>query len=321
MRNYEFIRDKFLQKHSKIDNENYLDRYINFLINYKLNNNESDVYTEKHHILPRCTFPEYENESWNIVELEYTDHVNAHLYLFKSINIRSYQKPLNWMMKSYKNSEEISNAAKKGWEKLKNDTNNYEIWKDKRSKYMKNLSSDEQRRRANIFWENMSDDDYNKFCIEMQQYWTEERKLEKSNQMIEYYSNSANIEKKRIESKNTWDSMSIEYREKFSEKMKIINKDKNKRKDAGEKIKKLWKDDNYIEKMKNRKHRKGKKIKIIFPSGEEVVFETMRDIEKKYNFSSHLIRKYRDKDISIDEKDLKVNEQLSNCKIKTMTNG
>jgi hypothetical protein len=224
-------------------------------------------------------------------------------------------------MKSYKNSEEISNAAKKGWEKLKNDTNNYEIWKDKRSKYMKNLSSDEQRRRANIFWENMSDDDYNKFCIEMQQYWTEERKLEKSNQMIEYYSNSANIEKKRIESKNTWDSMSIEYREKFSEKMKIINKDKNKRKDAGEKIKKLWKDDNYIEKMKNRKHRNGKKIKIIFPSGEEVVFETMRDIEKKYNFSSHLIRKYRDKDISIDEKDLKVNEQLSNCKIKTMTNG
>ena len=103
--------------------------------------------------------------------------------------------------------------------------------------------------------------------------------------------------------------------------MDIINKDKNKRKDAGEKIKKLWEDDDYLEKMKNRKHRTGKKIKIIFPSGEEIVFETMRDIEKKYNFSSHLIRKYRDKDILIDEKDLKGNQQLSNCKIKTMTNG
>jgi len=47
----------------------------------------------------------------------------------------------------------------------------------------------------------------------------------------------------------------------------------------------------------------------------------MRDIEKEYNFSSHLIRKYRDKDILINEKDLKVNQQLLNCKIKTMTNG
>lgn len=320
MRAYEFIRDQFLQKHSEIDNEDYLEKYISFLINYKIDN-ELDVYTEKHHILPRCTFPEYESETWNIIQLDYEHHKLVHFWLFKSINIRSYQKPLNWMMKSYKNSGEISKAAKEGWKKMKNDTNKYKIWKDKRSKYMKNLSSEEQRRRANIFWENMSNDDYNKFCIEMKQYWTDERKQEKSNQMIEYYSNQGNIEKKSIESKSRWDSVSKEYREKFSQKMDIINKDKNKRKDAGEKIKKLWEDDDYLEKMKNRKRRTGKKIKIIFPSGEEIVFETMRDIEKEYNFSSHLIRKYRDKDILINEKDLKGNQQLSNCKIKTMTNG
>jgi len=317
MINYEFIREKFLQKHSRIDNEDYLEKYISFLIEYKLN--EKILYTENHHILPRCTFPEYENESWNIVEIE--SHRLLHLWLFKSINIRKYQRPLNWMMKSYKNSGEISNAAKRGWEKLKIDTNNYQAWKDKRSNYMKNLSSEEQRRRANIFWENMSDDDYNKFCIEMKQYWTDERKQEKSNQMIDYYSNPGNIEKKIIESKIRWNSVSKEYREKFSQKMNIINKDDNKRKDAGEKIKKLWEDDDYLEKMKNRKHRTGKKIKIIFPSEEEIVFETMQEIEKKYNFSLHLIRKYRDKDILILEKDLKQNKQLLNCKIESITNG
>jgi hypothetical protein len=318
MKDYDFLKVEFIKKHGSIDNYEYFNKYINFLIEYKLND---FTYSEKHHILPRCTFPNYENESWNIVEIDYESHRLVHLWLFKSINDRKYQRPLNWMMNYYKNSLETSNASKRGWKRLKSNQSLYESWKDKRSKYMKNLSSEEQRRRANIFWENMSNDDYNKFCIEMKQYWTDERKQEKSNQMIDYYSNPSNIEKKSIESKIRWDSVSKEYRKKFSQKMDIINKDKNKRKDAGEKIKKLWEDDDYLEKMKNRKHRTGKKIKIIFPSGEEIVFETMRDIEKKYNFSSHLIRKYRDKDILIDEKDLKGNQQLSNCKIKTMTNG
>ena len=102
---------------------------------------------------------------------------------------------------------------------------------------MKNLSAEEQRRRSNTFWENMSNDDYNNFCIEMKKYWTDERKKEKSNQMIKYYSNQDNLEKKSIESKSRWNSVSKEHREKFSQKMDIINKDKNKRKDAGEKIK------------------------------------------------------------------------------------
>ena len=76
MINYEFIREKFLQKHSKIDNEDYLEKYISFLIEYKLN--EKILYTENHHILPRCTFPEYENESWNIVEIDYESHRLLH---------------------------------------------------------------------------------------------------------------------------------------------------------------------------------------------------------------------------------------------------
>lgn len=344
MKDYEFVKKCLLEKHKIIDNYEYLDKYILLLINYE--SKENIKYNEKHHILPKCLFKEFENEKWNIVQLSYEDHKLCHLWLFKAINIRAYQRPLNWMMKYYKNKEEISNAAKRGWESLRNNKEKYnelckkrsEYMKGRRSsesknskprpiykktglnksEYMKSLTSDEQRRRSNIFWNNITDDEYKKFCSQMKEYWTEEKKIEKSIQMKEYYLNSENTEKKRIESKDKWDSRNEEYRKKFSEKMNIINKNEDKRKDAGEKIKKLWKDEKYLEKMKNRTKNPGKKIKIIKPNGEEIIVDSMVDFEKKYSFSKHLIRKYRDTDIEIPDHDLKNNKFLLNCKIKSI---
>lgn len=316
MRNYEFIKKEFLQKHKIIDDILYLDKYIDFIINYKLENNIS--YSEKHHILPKCTYPEFKNDTWNIIELDYESHKLVHLWIFKAINDRRYQKPLNWMMNYYKNSEEISNASKKGWVNLKSDKEKYGKWIMNRSESMKKLSTEEQRRRANIFWENITDDEYLDFCNKIKDYWTDEKKDEKSIQMVEYYSNPENVLKKSIESKNRWDSMSDKEREIFSKKMSIINKDEDKRKDAGFKIKELWTNKDFLEKMKNRKHRPGKKIKIIKPSGEEIIIDNMRKLEQEYSFSVHLIRKYRDKDISILEKDLRDNKLLLNCKIKSI---
>jgi len=351
MRTYKFIRDQFLQKHSEIDNEDYLEKYISFLINYKIN--ELDAYTEKHHILPRCTFPEYENESWNIVEIDYESHRLLHLWLFKSINIRKYQRPLNWMMKSYKNSGEISNAAKRGWIKLKSNEILYESWRNRKSEEMKKFrnsdkykqimaeyfnksnygeykrkesevwgdrySSENQRRRANIFWNNIDEQEYFKFCEKMKSYWTEEKRVEKSKQMNEYYSNPENIESKRKETKDRWDILNDEERLNFKEKMSLINKDEDKRLDAGTKIKDKWKDPNYLEKMRNRKKRNGLKIKIKKNSGEVEVFENMEDIVRKYNFSTHLIRKYRDTNNKIMEKHLdNENINLLNSIIETM---
>lgn len=55
MKDFNFYKDNFLNKHKIIDDINYLDKYIKFLINYKIDINESDIYTEKHHILPRST--------------------------------------------------------------------------------------------------------------------------------------------------------------------------------------------------------------------------------------------------------------------------
>lgn len=315
MRDYNFLKDIFLTKHT-IDNENYLDKYLKLLLEYKLSENANCV--ERHHILPRCVFPEFEKEDWNIVEIEYQDHVKAHLYLFKSINIRQYQRPLNWMLNFYKNSVEISNAAKRGWQKLKNDKEKYIKWRTSRSETMKKLSSEEQQRRAKIFWDNISEEKYVLFSNKMKEYWTDDKRAKKSEDMNKYYSNPENIIKKSIETQRRWDQMDKEKRIEFSEKMNIINKDGNKRKLAGDKIKNLWQNENYLEKMKNRPHRKGKSILIIRPNGQRLLFETMKKVEEELNFSSYLIRKYIDKSISINQVDSKENELLLGCKIQSI---
>jgi hypothetical protein len=355
MREFKFLKGLFIKRHETIDNQEYLDKYINFIINYKIT--ESFEYVERHHILPRSTFPEFEKENWNIIELDYDSHRLVHLWLFKSINIRAYQKPLNWMMNYYKNSEEVSNAAKRGWIKLKSDEEKYNNWRKKKSDSMKDFrnsekykeymieyfnnpnyckfkkikvkkfgdrySSENQRRRANIFWKNISEDEYINFCNKIKSYWTEDKINEKSKQMNEYYSNIENVEKKRKETQDRWNSMDEESRLKFKEKMGKINKEESKRIDAGNKIKKKWEDTEYLEKMKNRKHRPGSMIKIIKPNGEEIIMETMRKFEREYSFSTHLIRKYRDTDNRISENDLNENNLiLLNSIIKSVkTNG
>lgn len=302
MRDFNFIKEKFIKKHINIDSSEYLDKYINFIKSYNIKENCN--YFEKHHILPRSTFPEFSNENWNLIELDYNSHRLVHLLLFKAINDRRYQRPLNWMMGYYKNHEEISNAAKKGWINLKNNEGKYNKWRECKSENMKLLTSEEQTRRANIYWNNITDEDYIKFCEKIKSYWTEDKRIEKSKQMNEYYSNIDNVEKKKKETKDRWDSLDDEYRNKFKEKMSFINKNENKRLDASDKIKKKWKDSDYLEKMKNRKKRSGLKIKIIKSDGLVEIFENMEDIVREYSFSTHLIRKYRDKNKIVLEKHL-----------------
>lgn len=318
MLDFNFIKNQFISKHNVIDNEEYLNKYINFLLSYNEKINEND-YTEKHHILPVCFFPEYKNEIWNIIKIKYDDHKNVHLWLFKAINIRAYYRTLNWMVKDYKNSKELSLASKRGWIKLKENIEKFNEFKLKRSNHMKTLSSKEQSRRANIFWKNITDKKYIEFCDKMKNYWTDEKKIEKSIQMNEYYSNPNNIIKKQKETQERWNLMSNDDRLKFKEKMNIINKDKLKKQKAGNKIKELWNDPIYLEKMKNRKNRSGIKHKIILSNNEELIFNTMTELEKYFSFSCHLIRKYRDKDIKILLTDLNSNNIiLENAIIKTI---
>ncbi len=318
MKNYIFIKQEFIKEHQIIDSNEYMDKYINFLLNYKLNITEENTYTEKHHILPNCSFPQYYNEIWNIIELTYDDHKLVHLWLFKAINIRCYQRPLNFMMKDYKNKQELSNASKRGWVNLKNDEEKYKKWVIGRSNHMKSLSTEEQSRRANIYWKNISDEEYIEYCNNAKSLWTEERRNKQSEKLLKYYSNPENIEKSSNISKNIWDNKSIEDRTKFNETMNIVNKDENKRKIAGDKIKQLWLNEDYLQKMKNRKSRVGKSITLIRPDNIYEIFETMEHMIKKYNFSAHFIRKYKDTNNKIIKEHLKIeNIHLLNCIIET----
>lgn len=302
MLSYSFIKEKFFEKHKVINNEYYLDKYINFLINYKL---EKDIeYSEIHHILPKSTFPEFKEEKWNMICLDYDSHILVHLWIFKAVNDRRYQRPLNWMMNFYKNSEEISNAAKRGWENLKKDSDKYKKWIDSRSDYMRGLSSEEQSRRAKIFWDNISDSEHLEFCNKMKSYWTEEKRKQKSADMLKYYSDPKNINRKKEESTKVWASRDENFRDNFAEKMRVINNLPSKKIDAGFKIKELWKNGEYLEKMKNRKHRSGKLIKLLKGNNEEEIFESMSTLSKKYDISLYLIRKYMNKNKKLMRKDL-----------------
>ena len=84
----------------------------------------------------------------------------------------------------------------------------------------------------------------------MKEYWTEERKKEKSEDMKKQNKINGTERYRDIVKKKYEDPV---YMEKFRLKMDSVNKDINKRKDAGEKIKDKWKDPTFIEKMNNRK--------------------------------------------------------------------
>ncbi len=79
--------ENFLKESIKnAKNITYIERYKKFVNYYIDNPNSSEVYTEKHHILPESIFPEYKNikeNPWNIIKLTGRQHFLAHWFLAK----------------------------------------------------------------------------------------------------------------------------------------------------------------------------------------------------------------------------------------------
>lgn len=116
------------------DDENSLVEYINFIINSEYKEKDDIEYTELHHIFPTAIYDDVEipTDIKNIFRLKYIDHIKAHELLFLAYNKRVYARPLQFMKSQLsKNSKLVSNAAKKGWIKLKSDENKYEEFKKK----------------------------------------------------------------------------------------------------------------------------------------------------------------------------------------------
>lgn len=152
----EKLKNLFIKKHGTPNNETKLNEYLEYLMSYQLPN--ENMYTEKHHILDRASFPEYTKCSWNIVELLYEHHVYVHELLFEAYNIRRYQRTLNF--KNIKKEKVlISNAAKNGWISLKNNNDRYNKWLEKKITYLKSLPSSHYSNMAKKYWDNISDEE------------------------------------------------------------------------------------------------------------------------------------------------------------------
>ena len=138
------IRNMFIDALGVPDDDNKLIEYLTFVVNYSTT--EEDIeYSEKHHILPRAIFKQYVNDSWNIVDLAYPDHVFAHELLAQAYKIRKFIRTLNFMnSKLSKNPEILSIASKKGWINLKNNKEAYEKWRENKILQMSQLSSKDQ---------------------------------------------------------------------------------------------------------------------------------------------------------------------------------
>jgi hypothetical protein len=226
-----------------------------------------------------------------MLALEYKDHIHAHELLFKAYNIRKNQRPLQFMKSQMsKDSKLISNASKKGWVNLKNDYDAYSKWRKSKSDNMKSLSSDEQGRRSKKGWDNLTKLEYENRCRINKDNWTEERKLNKSKQMSEYFKN--NPDEISARNKKRWDNISDNDLEAFKTKMNDVNADPDKRRRAGETIRNKWKDPKFIEKMKSRKVHVDI-YEAISPNGKTFKREGMIAMINEFDFSPYLVRKFK----------------------------
>lgn len=73
-----------LRSRVEIVNEEYYKRYMEIV-----SIDDTDNYTEKHHILPKRLFPEYisfRDNPWNMVRLNVRNHIMAHYYFSMATN-------------------------------------------------------------------------------------------------------------------------------------------------------------------------------------------------------------------------------------------
>lgn len=87
MKDFNFYWNEFIKIDGEPDCKTSLTKYINFILNYKINE-DSNEYCEFHHILPRCNYPKFSKSEFNIIKLKYNDHKLAHSILFDAYNKR-----------------------------------------------------------------------------------------------------------------------------------------------------------------------------------------------------------------------------------------
>ena len=202
-------------------------------------------YIEHHHILPRCLFPEYTNDSWNIVSLNIVDHKKAHMLLANAYPINQFIYPLRWMRdseESYAVYIELKRIVVKSWWKKFKCTPQYDVWRKARSENTKRFMAHS----PNAI--NIKDACDRKYTKEEQALYKSKggknvlRAKAQSLSLRKFYEDPVNRHLKSEESKLRWANCTSDYREAFSNKMDLVNKSEEKRLRAGKAIKNKWAD-------------------------------------------------------------------------------
>jgi len=208
-------------------------------------NYEGDEYSENHHILPVCEFPEYSKCEWNIITLKYSDHKTAHIILAEICPIRKFVRPLNWFSRE-KHSELLSIATKNSWIEFKK-SNSYDGWRKIRSEHAKTQSKDRMSEMSKKRHSNLPE---GYISNHFKTLWKDPEYRKSLTEKISRYRKSEEGRKRASElSKEMWNKRDDEFRKRFSEQMSQINQDPASKKKNSDKQKERWADPFYREKQ------------------------------------------------------------------------
>jgi len=94
-----------LELHKPFLNNKYAKWYMQIV------SKESDEsYTETHHILPKCLFPQYEKSKWNLVKLSARQHFIVHVLLVKIFENLEAQRKMSWAVQRLKGNNKYCNS-------------------------------------------------------------------------------------------------------------------------------------------------------------------------------------------------------------------
>lgn len=263
-------KEIFIKKLGIPTTKENLTNYIEYVLNNAILKEDNDKYKEQHHILPKCKFPEYIKEKNNIFYLEYKNHIEAHRLLVIAYPIRSFLRPLNFMLErdekeSFGFRKLLSESIKLWWKQFRLTEEYTKYCEDKSkttSQIMKNGLAKELSEKRFSKIENRK-----KVSSHFKSLWeNEEYRTNTINTIRSVRGTTESKEKSSEISFERWKNISNEEYETFCEKMKLINSSSEKIESNSNKMKEKWKEEEYLQKMKNRKKRgsDGTKSKMLW---------------------------------------------------------
>lgn len=247
----------FKSKYGFPISENKLTEYIEFCLDNITDT--TDLYCEVHHILPKTAFPEFKSDQRNLARLIFKHHKQAHILLAEAYPLKEFtcvirtmietDDPFGRSLKSirqmewWQNMDEETRKAfcdnigyhrKIEWNSL-NDIEKLEVYEH--MKRMNELANTPDKR--------LQKSETLKLRWKENTEWVTKRR----NDMSILCNLPENKAKKAEQKQKWWDNLTQEEYESFCFNMSIVNKNTVKREKAGIKIKLLWQDEEYSQRV------------------------------------------------------------------------